>query len=802
MDRRSRDLLATLNELYAEASAQAKWAVQADKDGDPQVAYVYYTEAAQMNAYKFGGFTVSVDPDELRKQQIFEKAREYVARAEEIKKLAIWTQIPKGVSDLDYTLHLAQFSLEQGILEDEKRNTEEAVYLYTVAAENYMRALKLETDEDSKAKLTKKIHSILNRAESLKKLPLVNSMSRLGVGSSRPGGSGARSPSPIRSGAGKALTQREIEVLRKTSSINGKTFLPWLEIDLKERFTYVDRFSDPDGPIMLSRIQKARFGGWKRPSQIMSAPRMIAVISSASIVQEIVTDCSFVASLSVSAAYERRFKKQLLPDGYPNTSSSKSGESFDPDVEWKRLLDGCQYGDALITIGTGEMTDEEADALGLVPTHAYAVLDVREVTGLRLMQVKNPWNHQRWKENWTPELKRALNYDQLGALQYDDGVPFTFSNWPAQDASKGNNFTLGHKPQFGLEVDVQDATSNEVWILLSKHITVTEEQTDYITLHVYDHTGCERIYYPDKPLIKGVYVNSPHISVRFEAPMGKTKYTVVVSQHEKKEELNFTLRAYSTAPFKMGEIPNKYSFEHKESGEWTKETAGGSTSYASFLNNPNWKVTFVDGQGPHSIFAMIEAEDEHPVNLKMLRGGNRVCSISKDDVVCQSGDYRPGFCYIEKAGIKDGSYTIVASTFDPGLEGRFSLVVRSNSRFTITPVPAEGEGLMRNVIKGAWIAGVTAMGCSLHPGYFRNPRYQIESANPTRFLIRLQTPDMRPTPAVHVAIFEQNTRTGASPAQHTSLNPSGTEIANSGAYTNVAQGVVAEFSTPKPNTGL
>ena len=33
----------------------------------------------------------------------------------------------------------------------------------------------------------------------------------------------------------------------------------------------------------------------------------------------------------------------------------------------------------MVTIATGEMSDADADRAGLVPTHAYAMLDIRPV---------------------------------------------------------------------------------------------------------------------------------------------------------------------------------------------------------------------------------------------------------------------------------------------------------------------------------------------------------------------------------------------------------------------------------------
>jgi hypothetical protein len=67
----------------------------------------------------------------------------------------------------------------------------------------------------------------------------------------------------------------------------------------------------------------------------------------------------------------------------------------DSDLEldrfWKRIVKGFSFGDVLITMGTGQMSSKTEKALGLVGQHDYAVLDLREVDGQRLMLIKNPW---------------------------------------------------------------------------------------------------------------------------------------------------------------------------------------------------------------------------------------------------------------------------------------------------------------------------------------------------------------------------------------------------------------------------
>ncbi|OTF78253.1 hypothetical protein BLA29_012635 [Euroglyphus maynei] len=87
-------------------------------------------------------------------------------------------------------------------------------------------------------------------------------------------------------------------------------------------------------------------------------------------------------------------------------------------------------GEALITFATGDISDFESERTGLVSTHAYAMLDVKNVNNQRLFLMKNPWSHVRWKgkfserdlASWTTEMKKALNYDPNNAKNFDNGV--------------------------------------------------------------------------------------------------------------------------------------------------------------------------------------------------------------------------------------------------------------------------------------------------------------------------------------------------------------------------------------------
>jgi len=463
---------------------------------------------------------------------------------------------------------------------------------------------------------------------------------------------------------------------------------------------------------------------------------------------------------------------------------------------FKRLFDGNRFGDVLITISTGRMTPEEEEQRGLVPNHAYAVLDVREIKEIRLLQVKNPWAHKRWKgdyshldaKNWTPELKLALNYDQLSEMEKDNGIfwiswesvlkvyenidlswnPTIFNNrfvlhdrWNKYDGPKKDHYNVGYNPQFAFQVNAE-MDNLPVWLLLTKHITKKEENKDFISLLVFKNEKKEfsRVYYPNDAFIQGIYINSPHYLVRFNAPKGLSRYVLVVSQYEKLNDLKFTVLAYSMASVSFRELEKFNIYEEKVNGEWNSESAGGHSAKPLFFNNPAFRIQFLPTteNTPLKVILFLEAPKVYSGNIRLFRMPSsgifdRSQGLLQNDIA-NSGNYRPGFSYVELTNIEGNDFVAMVSTFEEGQVGPFFFTVGSNRKFKITKLPLEGEGMHKKVIKGFWQTGVNSYGSANLGQYDLNQKYFLSFKGTSSLIARLLAPEINPTPSLNIALFE------------------------------------------------
>lgn len=94
-------------------------------------------------------------------------------------------------------------------------------------------------------------------------------------------------------------------------------------------------------------------------------------------------------------------------------------EELDRNLIWARLLSSRTAG-FLMGISCGghdvNIEEREYELVGLRHKHSYSILDVKEVSGNRLLRLRNPWGRYSWKgawsddsDSWTPTLKTLLS---------------------------------------------------------------------------------------------------------------------------------------------------------------------------------------------------------------------------------------------------------------------------------------------------------------------------------------------------------------------------------------------------------
>jgi len=426
-------------------------------------------------------------------------------------------------------------------------------------------------------------------------------------------------------------------------------------------------------------------------------------------------------------------KRQLSNGVYPS-------DDIIPNLFWRRIFNAHNYGDVLMTIGTGRLTRREEQGLGLASEHDYAIIDLKEEDGRRLLLIKNPWSERSsWKgrdafgkevhagpdttalalqsESLPPgtfwmELDEVLqNFETIylnwnpGLFAYREDVHFSWD----LTANRGPNGSFRRNPQYV----VRSSEGGTAWLLLSRHFqdsplikenkTGTEASIGFLSLYAFDKDG-QRAILSDGSLVRSPYVDAPNTLLRLELP-ARSVYTIVISeQNLPPSTYNFTLSVFSLKKLDIALADDKHKHNFVQSGAWTYSTAGGNASSSTYHTNPQFSLRLA---GQSNLAILLEAEDDDvPVHVKLLwASGKRALQVTTRDIVGDSGDYRRGSALAEISHVQAGTYTLICSTFEHGKRSRFSLNVRSMEECTLKAIPLTEAGRLQIQVPTASFSG-------------------------------------------------------------------------------------------------
>ncbi len=413
---------------------------------------------------------------------------------------------------------------------------------------------------------------------------------------------------------------------------------------------------------------------------------------------------------------------------------------------WHRILNAFKYGDVLVTIGTGKLTEREEECIGLAGEHDYAILDMKEDGGQPMFLLKNPWSEGIvWRGNTSASPDHGKfpgkRLDQTSIIETDTEplTPGTFwmdlkavfqnfesiyLNWNpglfafredihfTWDIASSSRFagSFARNPQY----QVYSSNGGIVWLLLSRHFITNsptpEPHTKYhraagltnggfISLYAFDSNG-EKVCLNDGAVVRGPYVDSPNTLLKLDYPV-RTNYTIVVSEQGlPRSSCNFTLSAFSLNPLSIKEARDKYSHHQQHNSAWTFSTSGGNASNISYSINPQFSINL---RYASDVSLLLESwEKDLLVHVKLVwANGRRITSIASRDVVGDSGEYRIGYAFAKIPNLQPGAYTIVCSAFEQGQLGKFSLRIGTMSECAVERVPVEEAGRMVSKVPAA-----------------------------------------------------------------------------------------------------
>ncbi|GKZ00309.1 hypothetical protein MPSEU_000983800 [Mayamaea pseudoterrestris] len=223
---------------------------------------------------------------------------------------------------------------------------EAIIQAYMQAAELYLQAIQIHAkaigNQVNLVTWKRRLEQTLDRIEQLKHSNTTITKS-------------AEIPAPLPSipASSSKLSSEEVQVLKQSSLMASGLFLPWSDEEANQfsresvstlsSQQKLNLYKDPQGHLRLNARQQKHFYKWARPCEIIHlrqqqlrmhasqqsiSIRVIQNMTPFSITQQYVTDCSFIASLCICAALERRFGTQIVSSMlHPQRQSSVAGAS-------------------------------------------------------------------------------------------------------------------------------------------------------------------------------------------------------------------------------------------------------------------------------------------------------------------------------------------------------------------------------------------------------------------------------------------------------------------------------------------
>jgi Ca2+-binding EF-hand superfamily protein len=407
---------------------------------------------------------------------------------------------------------------------------------------------------------------------------------------------------------------------------------------------------------------------------------------------------------------DKSFK--LKPDELWNTLLSYIKESY---------LMGCAMENHSVSV-------EHELPCGLLINHAYSIIHVDEIKGIRLMRIRNPWGRCEWNgawsdgsKEWTPQLMKYFKYtfenDGTFFMLFEDFLKHfnriyvlrlmcdgegevwekydLHGEWKGESAAGcTNNPSWFNNPQYSLTIK---EPNTKVFMNLSQydlryilktnpsHYSKQYDPIGVLILQTDDPEYKKTSYAQQERVSTSLFCGVRDLSLEFMGQKGH--YIILPCTFAARIEMHYELCVYTEHPSKIAEV--KATKPKKGiAGFWRGMYAGGCVNYsATWMRNPQYLLV-CEGNG--TVNVTLEQDVTPPlecvgVYVFKSRGQQRIPQPEQLILTPQTFDDVASVTEAFKVEAR-ANYIIMPTTFDP-VERGFQISVTADVKIaTFAPL--------------------------------------------------------------------------------------------------------------------
>eukprot|EP01080_Neovahlkampfia_damariscottae_P010187 gene10187-2606_t len=313
---------------------------------------------------------------------------------------------------------------------------------------------------------------------------------------------------------------------------------------------------------------------------------------------------------------------------YNEKNKKRRKEIFNDLLKWKNNF-------ALLATSTEFDLDfastPKPNKLGIVPQHAYSILNVQEVDGHQLIKLRNPWGRFEWngdfsdedKINWTDSLKKKLNYENSDDGQFwmnmddyyeqfkylylcripcDSFCKTLKGEWSLKYDNCGGHIrfidTFFKNPQYQLIVPKIGPTRIYIGIKLENEPNEKDDNLSGICIYIFKNKSNDPLISlptEDGCLAKSSLKKLYRDTVEITLYSSEYPYIIIPSHFYQDREDKFEITCYSSRECEFKEVLKKelYHFENILSF-WSENSWGPHWRLDLFNTNPYYYLEFDD----------------------------------------------------------------------------------------------------------------------------------------------------------------------------------------------------------------